>query len=124
MTLTPLLRKFTLTTHVTFSVGWLGAVAGFLALAIAGLTSKDIQVVRSTLPFDETHRLACDRSGVFGGIAFRCCSSTWYAVGLIQVLLGSYKTPADRWSHSPFDCTHAASWLHCRYCSKKSNLEF
>jgi hypothetical protein len=47
MTMTPGLRKFALTTHVTSSVGWLGAVAGFLALAIAGVSSPDPQVVRS-----------------------------------------------------------------------------
>jgi hypothetical protein len=47
MILTPALRKFMLTAHVTFAVGWLGAVAGFLVLAIAGLTSQDIQTVRS-----------------------------------------------------------------------------
>jgi hypothetical protein len=46
MTMTPGLRKFALTAHVTSSVGWLGAVAGFLALAIAGLTSQDAQTVR------------------------------------------------------------------------------
>jgi hypothetical protein len=28
-------------------VGWLGAVAGFLALAVAGLTSQDAQTVRA-----------------------------------------------------------------------------
>lgn len=44
----PGLRKFVLTAHVTFAVGWLGAVAGFLALAIAGLTSQDAQIVRSS----------------------------------------------------------------------------
>jgi hypothetical protein len=43
----PRLRKFALTAHVACSVGWLGAVAGFLALAIAGLTSHDAQTVRS-----------------------------------------------------------------------------
>ena len=47
MTMTPRLRKFALTAHVTSSVGWLGAVAGFLALAIAGLTSQDAQLVRA-----------------------------------------------------------------------------
>jgi hypothetical protein len=47
MTMTPHLRKFALTAHVTSSVGWLGAVAGFLALAIAGLTSQDAQLVRA-----------------------------------------------------------------------------
>ena len=41
------LRKFALATHITFSVGWFGAVAAFLALAIIGLTSKDTQIVRS-----------------------------------------------------------------------------
>lgn len=35
-----------LTTHVVSSVGWLGAVAAFLALAIVGLTSQDAQLVR------------------------------------------------------------------------------
>jgi hypothetical protein len=47
MTMTPGLRKFTLTAHVTCSVGWLGAVVAYLALAIAGLTTQDAQVVRS-----------------------------------------------------------------------------
>jgi len=44
--MTPRLRKFALTAHVTSSVGWLGAVAGFLALAVVGLTSQDAQTVR------------------------------------------------------------------------------
>jgi hypothetical protein len=47
MTLTPSLRKLSLTVHVTSSVGWLGAVAAFLALAVTGLTSEDAQTVRS-----------------------------------------------------------------------------
>lgn len=48
MTMTPSLRKFALTAHITFSVGWLGAVIGFLALVIATLTSQDAQTVRAT----------------------------------------------------------------------------
>ena len=47
MTMTPGLRKFALTAHVTTSVGWLGAVAAFLALAIAGLTSQDAHLLRA-----------------------------------------------------------------------------
>jgi len=47
MTMTPGLRKFALTAHVTSSAGWLGAVAGFLALAVAGLTSRDAQAARA-----------------------------------------------------------------------------
>lgn len=47
MTMTPRLRKVVLTAHVTSSVGWLGAVAAFLALAVVGLTSQDAQTVRA-----------------------------------------------------------------------------
>jgi hypothetical protein len=45
--MTPGLRKFALTAHVTCSVGWLGAVVAYLAVAIACLVSQDAQVVRS-----------------------------------------------------------------------------
>ncbi len=47
--MTPRLSKAILTSHITFSVGWFGAVAVFLALAITGLTSNDSQLVRSSL---------------------------------------------------------------------------
>ncbi len=46
MSLTPRLRKFVLTTHVTCSVGWLGGVLVFLALAVVGLTSRGVETVR------------------------------------------------------------------------------
>ena len=46
MTMPPRLRKFALTAHVTSSVGWLGAVVAFLALAVVGLISQDAQTVR------------------------------------------------------------------------------
>jgi len=48
MTMSTSVRKLALTAHVTSSVGWLGAVAGFLVLAIAGLTSADAQLVRAS----------------------------------------------------------------------------
>jgi hypothetical protein len=55
MTMGPRLRKFVLTAHVISSVGWLGAVAVFFALAITGLTSQDAQVVRAAyLAMDST----------------------------------------------------------------------
>jgi hypothetical protein len=41
------LRKFALTAHVAFSVGWLGAVAAYLALAIVGVTNNDEHTVAS-----------------------------------------------------------------------------
>lgn len=47
MTMTPRVRKFVHLAHVATSVGLLGAVAGFLALAVAGLTSQDPQIMRA-----------------------------------------------------------------------------
>ncbi len=47
MALGPGLRKFVLAAHVTSSVGTLGAVAVFLALAVVGLTSQDAEMVRA-----------------------------------------------------------------------------
>jgi hypothetical protein len=44
--MSPDIRKLVLTSHIIISVGWLGAVAGFLALSIAGLTGDDPQTVR------------------------------------------------------------------------------
>lgn len=46
MPMKPGLRKLALAGHLTFSIGWLGAIAAFLALAIAGVTSRDAQMVR------------------------------------------------------------------------------
>ncbi|GAC1357415.1 MAG: hypothetical protein NVSMB42_16460 [Herpetosiphon sp.] len=46
MIMTPRLRKFALIAHVTASVGWVGAVMVFLALAAIGLKSHDAQMVR------------------------------------------------------------------------------
>jgi hypothetical protein len=45
--LAPRLRQFALTLHVTSSVGLLGAIAAFLALAITGVTYQDEQMVRA-----------------------------------------------------------------------------
>jgi hypothetical protein len=47
-TMTIGLRKFALTAHVTCSVGSLGSITAFLALAVAGLISQDEQMVRAT----------------------------------------------------------------------------
>ncbi len=46
-TMPPPVRKLLLVAHVTSSVGSLGGVAAFLALAIVGLTSQDAQTVRA-----------------------------------------------------------------------------
>jgi hypothetical protein len=47
MTMSQPMRKLALTTHVTASVGWIGALAVFFAHALAGLLSADEQIVRA-----------------------------------------------------------------------------
>jgi len=45
--MTPRLRKLALTAHITSRSAGFGAVAGFLALSITGLVSRDAEMVRS-----------------------------------------------------------------------------
>lgn len=47
MIMNPRLRKLALTLHVTSSVGWIGAVAAYMALDVAAATSQDAQTLRA-----------------------------------------------------------------------------
>jgi hypothetical protein len=47
MTMSPGLRKLALTVHITFSVGWIGAVAAYIAVDVAATTGQDAQTVRA-----------------------------------------------------------------------------
>ncbi|MFL5805311.1 MAG: DUF2269 domain-containing protein [Roseiflexaceae bacterium] len=47
MIMPPGVRKFVLTAHITFSVGWIGAVVAFLALVVAGMTSQDAPMLHA-----------------------------------------------------------------------------
>jgi hypothetical protein len=47
MQLRPAPRKYMLIVHLIFSIGWLGAIATFLALAIGGVVSENTGQVRS-----------------------------------------------------------------------------
>jgi len=74
--MTPHVRKLTITTHVAFSVGWLGATAAFLALSIAGLTSHDAEVVRG----------ACLSMNLISRFVIIPMSFAALATGLLQAL--------------------------------------
>ena len=76
MTARPGLRKFVLTSHVVSSVGWLGAVAVFVALGVVGLTSQDPQVVRAVY-------LAMESAGWFVLVPLSLAS---LLTGLVQSL--------------------------------------
>ena len=47
MTMTARLRRFMLTAHVTFSVGWIGGVIAYVTLGVAAVISQDTQTVRA-----------------------------------------------------------------------------
>jgi hypothetical protein len=47
MTMSPGLRKFALAVHLTLSVGWVGAVAAYLALDISAATGREAQALRA-----------------------------------------------------------------------------
>jgi hypothetical protein len=41
------LRKFSLTAHITLSVGWIGAVSAYLVLVVAAMTSNEVLTLRA-----------------------------------------------------------------------------
>ena len=45
--MSPRIRKFLLTTHITVSVGWIGAVLAYLILVIAAMTGQSDQLRRA-----------------------------------------------------------------------------
>ena len=47
MIMPPRLRKFALAAHITLAVGWIGAVAGYIALDVAAATSQDPKRLRA-----------------------------------------------------------------------------
>jgi hypothetical protein len=47
MVMTPRLRKFALAAHITLAVGWIGAVASYMALDVVAATSQDAQTLRA-----------------------------------------------------------------------------
>ena len=47
MIMAPRLRKVALAVHITLSVGWIGAVAGYIGLEVAAATSRDAQTLRA-----------------------------------------------------------------------------
>ncbi len=74
--MTPLWRKTFLTAHIILSVGWMGAVAVFLALSLAERFSQDAVTVRSSF-------LAMD---LMGRMVIVPLSLLALATGLIQAL--------------------------------------
>ncbi len=80
MIMTPRLRTLSLTAHVASSIGWFGAVAAFLVLAVAGLTRTSPDVV-----------LAC---------YVAMSLTTWFAVvpfAIISLITGAISSLGTKW---------------------------
>lgn len=76
MTMPPALRKAALVGHVTSSVGWLGAVASFLVLAVVALHTADATTSRSLYIAMET----------LGRAVLLPLAAASLATGLVQAL--------------------------------------
>jgi len=99
--MTPALRKLTITAHVAFSIGWLGAVAAFLALSIAGLTSNRADMVRSAY-------LSVDLIGRF--VIVPMCFAA-LATGLLQALATPWGLFRYNWIAIKFGLTILGTFL-------------
>lgn len=115
MIMTPRLRKFGLTAHITFSVGWFGAVVAFLALAVSGLKSQNVQVVRAAY-------LTMDLIGWFVIVPFSLAA---LLTGLVQALGTEWGLLRHYWVLVKLMLTGASTLillLHMRLVSYLSNV--
>src|SRR5262245_38295701 len=101
MTMRPRLRKLALTAHVISSVGWLGTIGAFLALAIAGLVTQDAQIVRAAYPSME----------LIGWLVIVPCSFAALTTGLIQSLGTEWELLRHYWVGTKFVLTLGATGL-------------
>ena len=116
MILSPLFRKLALTVHLAASVGWFGAVAAFLALAVAGLTSHDSQTVRAayiamkltTWSVIIPLAVASLLSGVVSSLGTRWGLARYYWV-LVKLLMTSFATIVLLVHTQPIDLLAALS---------------
>lgn len=99
MIMTPPVRKLMLTVHVTASIGWLGALAVFLAHAVASLNSQDEQIVRA----------ACLAMGIAAWFVILPLSLASLMTGLVQALASAWGLFRHYWVLFKFLLTAVAT---------------
>jgi hypothetical protein len=112
MTMTPRFNRFALTAHITFSVGWLGAVVAYLALAIAGLTVHDAQMVRAAY-------LSMELIGWFVIVPFSLAA---LVTGLVQSLGTQWGLFRHYWIVVKFLLTSGATVVLLRHMEAVSGM--
>ncbi|HVV83374.1 MAG TPA: hypothetical protein VHE35_09855 [Kofleriaceae bacterium] len=110
--MTPRLRKLTLTTHVTISVGWLGAVVAYLALAIAALASDDPVLVRAAYVSME----------VIGWYVIVSCAIGALLTGVIQSLTTPWGLFRHHWVLTKFILTTVATLVLVKHMPLVSQM--
>lgn len=110
--MTPAVRKFALAAHITFSVGWLGAAAGFLALAVHGLIVQDAQLVRGLY-------LAMNVTGWYVIVPF-CLASL--ATGLVVSLGGAWGLFRYYWVSAKFFLTIVSALILFGFSQTLNNI--
>ena len=106
------LRKFGLLVHITTSVGWLGAVLGFLALAVTAMTGSDVEMVRAAfLGMDWTLRSAIVPLSVAA-----------LAVGIVQSLMSPWGLLRYWWVVVKLVLTIGATLVLLQYTQTMSHL--
>jgi hypothetical protein len=101
MTITPRLRKVLLLVHVASSIGWFGAVAAFIALAIAGRTSHDAELVRAAY-------LAMKVTALFVIIPFSLIA---LLTGVLQAMITTWGLTRHYWVLGKLVLTVSATFL-------------
>ncbi len=112
MNMTPRLRKFALFTHVTFSVGWFGAIFPYLALAVAGLVSHDVRMIRAAY-------LSMELIGWFVIVPFSLAALT---SGLVQSLGTPWGLFRHWWIVAKFVLTIVATLVLLRHMAAVSSM--
>ncbi|MBW8705513.1 hypothetical protein MBT84_38505 [Streptomyces sp. MBT84] len=101
MVMSPGIRKFALTAHVTASVGWLGAVAAFLALAVVSLNSGNPGNLRGAY-------LAMELTGWYVIVPFAFAS---LVTGIVQSLGSTWGLFRHYWVLAKLFLTILATFL-------------
>src|SRR5688500_13513975 len=106
------LRKLGLLAHITTSVGWLGAVLGFLALAVAAMTGSEVERIRAAyFGMEWTLRYAIVPLSVAS-----------LAIGVIQSLIGPWGLLRYWWVVVKLLLTLGATFVLSQYTQTMSHL--
>jgi hypothetical protein len=121
--MTPGLRKFALTVHISASVGWLGAVVAYLALAVVTRTSQDAQMVRAAyLSLEPITGYVVLVPLAFTSLLTGLVMSLGTPWGLFRHYWVVFQTPVNRLCHHRLAGVHSDNEPHVRRSIRSYNV--